>query len=156
MKRNVFGMVSIVPEDFGNLILKELDEQNHCTILPNFMSKKGVTSSNNDVLNIKGFYCIYKDKMPIYIGYTNHQVRGRIGRFYAAIRGTEHADEAHAGGYKYLKKFGKDLSLITVKAVEFDEKNLSISDGITMEDIELYLIRQLCPILNSQITKAQT
>jgi hypothetical protein len=153
MKRNVLGMISIVPSDFGDLIIKELAEQSHCTILPNFTTKKGVNSSDNDVLSRKGFYCIYKDKVPVYIGYTNHTVRGRIGRFYAAVRGTEHDDETHAGGYKYLKKFGKDLSLISVKSVQFVEENLSISDGITMEDIELYLIREMRPILNSQITK---
>jgi len=151
MKRNVFGMLALTAEDFADAILREFDEQDHCTILPNFQTKKGVNSSNNSILRKKGFYCIYKDKFPVYLGYTNIDIGGRVGRFYAAIRGTEHEEENHPAGYKFFREFGQNFSLMTIKSVEFQPENLDISDGIKMENIEQVLISKIKPALNSEI-----
>jgi hypothetical protein len=119
--------------------------------LPNEDTKKGVITSDDKLISKKGFYCIFKERKAVYLGYSNISVRGRLGRFFAAIRGTEHEDESHAGGYKYSEKYGKDFSELTVKVVEFDVNDLSIAENISMEDVESELIYEMKPIFNSEI-----
>lgn len=153
MRRNVFGNLILCPNDFSNSILSEFENQKFCTILPNEDTKKGVLTSDNNLINKKGFYCIFKERKAVYLGYSNVSVRGRLGRFFAAVRGTEHEEESHAGGHKYAENYGKDFSELTVKVVEFDVEDLTIAQNITMEDVELELIYEMKPLFNSEILK---
>ena len=153
MKRNILGKVVLCPEDYSDLVLREFQQQKHCTILPAKDTKKGVISTDNKLINKKGFYCIYKERNAVYVGYSNISIRSRLGRFFAAVRGTEHPDESHAGGRLYRGRFGTDFSELTVKVVEFDEEDLVVAKTIIMEDVELSLIYSLKPMFNSQLHK---
>jgi hypothetical protein len=85
----------------------------------------------------------------IYIGYTNHSIRGRIGRFFAGVRGTERHDENHSAAYKFAEMYGCKCENLFLKIVPVNYTLLMYD--ITMKDIEDELIYNMKPTLNNQI-----
>jgi hypothetical protein len=147
MIRNVFGDFQITGKDYAIKIAEELNHSYFISIEPNLKTNKGVIS---DVLiNVAGFYFIYIDEELVYIGYTNHSIRGRIGRFFAGVRGTERDDESHPAAYKFAKKYGNKCENLSLKIIPVDCDSL-LSD-VTMTDIEDELIYTMKPTLNNEI-----
>ena len=113
MIRNVFGDFQITGKDYAIIILRELILSQFISISPNLKTDKGVNSDR--YINVAGFYFIYNNGELVYIGYTNHSIHGRIGRFFAGVRGTERYDENHPAAYKFVEKYGckcEDLFLL--------------------------------------------
>lgn len=147
MNRNVFGDFQITGKDYAIKIMEELNHSYRISIEPNLETDKGVIS--DAFINVAGFYFIYINGELVYIGYTNHSIHGRIGRFFAGVRGTERYDESHPAAYKFVKKYGCKCEDIFLKIIPVDCDSL-LSD-ITMKDIEDELIYYLNPLLNNEI-----
>ena len=147
MKRDVFGDFVVTAKDYSEAIVNELSLVNYIKIQPNYATKKGVITEH--VLDSNGFYFVFKLKSLAYIGYSNHSIHDRIGRFFAGVRGTERDDESHPAAYKYKKYFGTNCENLTLKIVPVSNKSL-LSD-VSMEDIEECLIRKLRPALNIEV-----
>jgi hypothetical protein len=147
MRRNVFGNFDVTAEDYSSKIIQELKYTNFISIQPNFETDKGVIA--DDFIDGAGLYFIYHNDELVYIGHTNHTVRNRIGRWFAAIRGTERFDENHPAGHKFARIFGKKNLNQKLKIIPLVYSTL-LSD-VTMEDIETQLIYDLKPLLNNEI-----
>mgnify|MGYP000845976674 CR=1 FL=1 len=147
MVRNVFGDYQITGKDYAIIILRELILSQFISITPNLKTDKGVNSDR--YINVAGFYFIYNNEELVYIGYTNHSIHGRIGRFFAGVRGTERYDENHPAAYKFVAKYGCKCENVSLKIIPVDYNSL-LSD-ITMTDIEDELIQSMKPTLNNEI-----
>ena len=146
MKRNIFGNIYLEASDYLPLLLNELGSQSYYEIRVNKTTAHGF--STDVKLPDSGIYCIYKDEKPLYVGCTGSSIRNRLGRFIAAVRGTEHPDESHAGGYKYRALFGDDLSGITFKYCNLESSDLP--NNLSVLDIEYELIKSLKPLFNNE------
>ena len=111
MKRNIFGEIQFEAGDYTSFVLSELSSQSHYNITINEQTSHGFKTDLK--IPNTGIYILYRNKQAIYVGCTETNIRQRIGRFIAAVRGTEHEDENHSAGYKYLEVFGNDLSDVT-------------------------------------------
>jgi hypothetical protein len=147
MIRNVFGELQITSEDYALKIMEELKLERFISISPNLKTDKGVISDG--FINLAGFYFIHIGNKLIYIGYTNHSVRGRIGRFFAGVRGTERPDENHSAAYKFAEMYGCKCENLFLKIVPVNYTLLMYD--ITMKDIEDELIYTMKPTLNNEI-----
>ena len=147
MNRNVLGDIQITGKDYAIKIMEELKLEKFISISPNLETDKGVISDT--IINVAGFYFIYTNGELVYIGYTNHSIHGRIGRFFAGVRGTERDDESHPAAYKFVKKYGCKCEDIFLKIIPVNYNSL-LSD-ITMAYIEDELIYSLNPLLNNEI-----
>lgn len=147
MRRNIFGNFDVTPEDYSVRIVKELKYTQFISIKPNYKTNKGVIA--NDFIDGAGIYFIYHKEDLIYIGHTTNNVRDRIGRFFAGVRGTERHDENHPAAYKFLKFFGRKCEDLTLKIIPLEFSSLLCD--VTMEDIEMDLIYELKPLFNNQI-----
>ncbi len=147
MIRNIFGNFDVTAKDYCIKILQELNYTNLISIKPNLETDKGVIA--DDFIDGAGLYFIYHNDKLVYIGHTNHNVRNRIGRWFAAIRGTERDDENHPAAYKFLKVFGSSCMNHTLKIIPLIDTTLLCD--VTMEDIEAELIHELKPLFNNEI-----
>jgi hypothetical protein len=146
MIRNILGEIQLEPKDYLTFIKRELDSQFHFGITVNEQTAHGFFTEAK-IPNV-GLYCLYRQNVLIYVGFTENSIRMRIGRFIAAVRGTEHPDENHSAGYKYLEKFGKDLSDLTFKYCEIKPSDLP--SHIRLQDLEQCLIDDLKPLFNTE------
>jgi hypothetical protein len=151
MRKNLFGEIVVEPADFAKVVVDTFDNKEHLLVTPNRRSKKGFFKEGVETLDKFGFYCIYKNLNPIYVGYSNNSIYHRIARFFGSATGSTLHYEQHAGGKKYTKMFGHDYKFLSVKTCHFDISNLPY--GFIMEDIESELIIKLKPILNSEVYK---
>jgi hypothetical protein len=146
MKRNIFGNIYLEAIDYLPLLLDEFNSQPHYEILVNENTSHGF--STNVKVPEKGIYCIYKNDNALYVGCTQSSIRNRLGRFIAAVRGTEHPEESHAGGYKYRSLFGDDLSGVTFKYCNLDSSDLP--NNLSVKDVEYELIKSIKPLFNNE------
>lgn len=151
MRQNLFGEIVLEPADFAKTIIEGLNRKYHTFITPNGLSKKGFLKEGKDNIDKVGFYCIYKYKLPIYVGYSNSSIYHRIARFFGAATGNTLNYERHAAGEKYEKAFGQDYENLSVRSFHFDVSKLPLE--FTMEEIEHEIIYELKPVLNSQVYK---
>lgn len=147
MIRDVFGHFVVTAEDYCTRILHELKYTNFISIKPKMDTNKGVIA--NDFIDGAGIYLIYSGEELIYIGHTNNNVRDRIGRFFAGVRGTERHDEKHPGAYKYKKMYGSNCDNLKMKIIPLQQDTLLCA--VTMEEIENELIYELKPKFNNEI-----
>tara|TARA_R110000868_G_scaffold194231_1_gene439599 strand:+ start:531 stop:1049 length:519 start_codon:yes stop_codon:yes gene_type:complete len=151
MRKNLFGEIVVEAEDFAKVIIDTFNKKEHLLITPNPNSKKGFFKDGTETLDKVGFYCIYKNSKPIYVGYSNNSIYHRIARFFGAATDSTTDYEQHAGGKKYSVMFGEDYTCLSVKSCHFDTSNLP--NWCVMEDIEAELILLLEPMFNSEVYK---
>ncbi|NBP01726.1 MAG: hypothetical protein EBU90_16630 [Proteobacteria bacterium] len=153
MRKNLFGEIIYEAKDFSELVVKELHEQNFITVTPKKSTNKGFITNSDVTIPKSGLYVIYKFQQPIYVGYSTHSIRDRIGRFIAAVRGTEHEMESHPAGYKYKHVYGDCLDQISFKASHIDFYT-SLPNYLSINDVEKELIYTLRPVFNMEIYKS--
>jgi len=147
MKRDIFGQIYIESKDYCDLLLKEIENQEHISIFVKQHTDHGFETNINWV-DCPGIYLIYKDNKIVYIGCTSRSIRMRIGRFLAGVRGTEHWNENHSAAYKYVDIFGRDLSGLTFKYSKLEKTDLF--PGIEINDIENHVIEIMKPLFNDE------
>lgn len=147
MRRNIFGNFDVTAEDYSKKILQELKYTHFISIQPNYETNKGVKA--DDFIDGAGIYFIYHKQELVYIGHTTHNVRDRIGRFFAGVRGTERHDENHPAAYKFVKFFDNKCEDLKLKIIPLEFTSLLCD--VTMEDIETDLIYELKPLFNNEI-----
>jgi hypothetical protein len=151
MRTNLFGEIVTEPVDYAKVIIDTFDRKEHLLITPNENSKKGFFKEGKEIVAKVGFYCIYKDTYPIYVGYSNNSIYHRIARFFGSATENTVDYEQHAGGKKYRNRFGNDYTGLSVKTCSFEQKDLP--KNYSMEDIEAELIVMLEPIFNIEVYK---
>lgn len=106
--------------EYANDIIQKLNEAQNVAFKPNYKSNgKGVKLiPNNARLPNSGIHCIYRNNVPLYVGYSGNSTRERLGKFCGAVRKTLQGNERHVGGERYLEAFGDNFEGITVRAVE--------------------------------------
>jgi hypothetical protein len=121
MKMDLWGEVTVEASDYADEIINQLNNKQNVAFEPNYDSTgKGVTLIPNTIkLPDNGIHCIYRNNVPLYVGYSGNSTRERLGKFCGAVRKTLRSDERHIGGERYLKAFGEDFEGITVRAVEY-------------------------------------
>lgn len=146
MQRNLFGEVTLTPEDYIPLLLNELSLDSFHELIVKEETAQGF--STNTVIPNQGLYVIYKNEQPIYVGCSNSSIHKRIGRFLSAVRGTERDDENHSAAYKYIDVFGRDLSGVSIKVLSLTERDLF--GCMDLEDVEIELIKSIKPLFNNE------
>ena len=149
MRQNIFGEIVLEPADFAKTIIEGINRKYHTLIYPNTHSKKGFIKDGKDNIDKVGFYCIYKFKEPIYVGYSTSSIYHRIARFFGAATGSTLEYERHAGGEKYEKAYGQDIENLSVRSFHFDWTTLPFE--FTMQEVEKEIIYELKPVLNSEV-----
>lgn len=149
MKLNLFGEIVVEPSDYAKEIISGFEKKSHTLIKPNNSTKKGFFKEGKETLDDIGFYCFYKYKQPLYVGYSNTSIRNRIARFFGASTGSTLDYENHAAGEKYAKLYGQEYEELSIKTFYFE-----LIDSFKMEDIEDELIYRLKTPLNSEIYKS--
>ncbi len=150
MRTNLYGEFVIEVEDYDAFLQSDLDRQRFIKIEPNLSTDHGVII--NGSISKTGIYFIYKlineKNTPLYVGYTTSSIHQRIGRYFAAARGTQRIDENHPGGEKHKLELGLDFENMSMKFLHYDFSTLH--DNITPLDIEDWFIKKLQPIFNNQ------
>lgn len=144
MRRNILGDIVLTPEDYAKFVIEEFGSQRHNTFLIKQDTDHGFFTDAN--VSTKGIYCLFRKENPVYVGCTENNIRVRLGRFFAAVRGTEHWDENHPAAYKYVDVFGKDLTDVTFKFCQMSQKDLPT--GMTLEHVETKVVENLKPYFN--------
>lgn len=150
MKLNIFGELQIDAYDYAEYIVKEFEKSSFIKISPKMETLKGFEQDSHISLYVPGFYCIYHEKKPVYVGHSNYTVYNRISRFLSGVRGTEMWGEKHYGAYKFKRLFKDDMSNLSVKLCK---KPNTHGTHINDTDIEIALIRILKPFCNNEIYK---
>lgn len=149
MKLNLYNEIVFEPSDYLPLLLDQIENQPHVTIFPNYQTTHGVIVQQN--LPKIGIYLIYKTINSktelLYVGCTLNSIHSRLGRYFAAARGTQRFDENHPAGEKHREILNEDFENMTVKFVHFDFSSLV---DVSVEDLELLLIKKLQPIFNGE------
>jgi len=151
MKTDLYGNKILDASDFSKKILKAFNEQDGISIYHSFGTKSGHENDCNVIFPKIAIYCIYKNVDPVYIGLSRNSTHNRIGRFVQGALNKETKKTKHPGGRRYYKEYGEDIRGLRVKY--FDMTKINLPDYISMEEIELDLIRKLKPILNNEIRK---
>lgn len=149
MKQNLFGEIVVEASDYAKEIISGFEKKSHTIIKPNNNTKKGFLKEGKETLDNVGFYCIYKYKQPLYVGYSNTSIRNRIARFFGASTGSTLDYENHAAGEKYANLYGQDYEDLTIKTFYFE-----MIDSFTMKEIEEEMIYSLKTPLNSENYKS--
>jgi hypothetical protein len=123
MKLDLFNSLYNSEPDILFPILQELKNVPAIPIKPSLQIKSKYGFLCDGKINKKGIYFVYKDDELIYIGVTRHRIRGRIGRFFAAIRGIDRHDETHCAGVKYMSEY-KNTSNPLVSRIHFKSKSI--------------------------------
>lgn len=151
MRTDLYGNNILEPSDFSKRILKSFNEQDGISIYHSFGTKSGHENDSKVIFPKIAIYCIYKNLNPVYIGLSRNSTHNRIGRFVQGALNKETKNTKHSGGQRYYKEYGEDIRGLRVKY--FDMTRINLPDYISMEEIELDLIRKLKPILNNEIRK---
>jgi hypothetical protein len=154
MKKNLFGELYLEPIDIANQVTVELERQDGIRFQPDDTKITGFHYWNNGKFpsNLGSIiYCIYKDYEPIYVGISVNKtgLRARVGRFCCQLMGKTEKTGEHPGAKKYKKLYKDDYSNLTVKYVPVRQD----IKYITLEEIEIEVIRILKPICNNEIYK---
>jgi hypothetical protein len=159
MRTNLFGELSVEPSDIAEVVAKEFQKQYGIRFEPNTNKTTGFHYWNDTKFpRTKGptVYCVYKDGIPQYVGQTtnNDGLRIRLGRLCCELQGKTKFAGNHPGAKKLKKLYDKDYTGLTVKYYEIPRKFLTIQDNhISLQQVELELIRMLRPICNQEIYK---
>ena len=121
MIKDLWGNDVKLASDYAEEIISGLNNAQSVAFEPKYDSSgKGVSLIPNTIkLPDNGIHCIYRNNVPLYVGYSGNSTRERLGKFCGAVRNTLRSDERHIGGERYLKAFGEDFEGITVRAVEY-------------------------------------
>jgi hypothetical protein len=123
MNLDLYSSLYITEEDIVIPILTELNNVPAVSIKPSLHIKSKYGCLCDGEINKKGIYFIYKDNELIYIGVTRHRIKGRLGRFFAAIRGIDRDDETHCAGVRYMTEY-KNKSNPLVSSIDFATKTI--------------------------------
>jgi hypothetical protein len=123
MKINLFNALYNSEDDILVPILQEMDNVPAVSIKPSLQIKSKYGFLCDGKINKNGIYFVYKEDELIYIGVTRHRIKGRIGRFFAAIRGIDRHDETHCAGVKYMTQY-KNTSNPLVSRIDFKSKSI--------------------------------
>jgi len=151
MKTDLYGNKILDASDFTKKIVKSFNKQDGVSIYHSFGTKSGHENDCNVIFPKIAIYCIYKNLNPVYVGLSRHSTHNRIGRFVQGALNRETKTTKHPGGRRYYKEYGEDIRGLSVKY--FDMTKIDLPDYISMEEIELDLIRKLKPVLNNEIRK---
>ena len=142
MKIDLWGELTVEASDYADEIINQLNNEQSVAFEPNYDSTgKGVTLIPNTIkLPDNGIHCIYRNNVPLYIGYSGNSTRERLGKFCGAVRKTLRSDERHIGGERYLEAFGEEFYGITVRAVEYYAgQDISVKLSDITEEIAIKL-----------------
>ncbi len=149
MKFNLYNEIVLEPSDYLALLKSQIENQPHIPIQPNYQTTHGVVIEQ--IIPKTGIYLIYKTINSktelLYIGCTINSIHSRLGRYFAAARGTQRFDENHPAGEKHREILNEDFDDMTMKFIHFDFSSLV---DVIIEDLELLLINELQPIFNSE------
>jgi hypothetical protein len=149
MKLDLYGNKILDASDFSKKIMKQFNDQQEIRIYHSFGTKSGHENDCSTIFPRSAIYCIYKNGKPIYVGLSRNSTHNRIGRFVQGALNKETKNTKHPGGRRYRIEYGDDLRGLSVKY--FDMTKINLPEYISMEEIELDLIRKLKPKLNIQI-----
>lgn len=151
MIRTIFDEIVFEKEDFSELyaqfFIQELASRPRYKLSAKEDTTHGVLTEIK-ISNKTGIYIIYKDDNIVYIGHSDTCIRNRLGRFLAAIRGTEREDENHSGAYKYVECFGRDTTGLSFKYVDINPNQLQFN--LEVGDIEKTVIQKMKPFFNNE------
>ena len=146
MRRNIYGEIEITSIDYAQFVVDELTSQNYQTFQIKENTDHGFLTESK--ISGTGIYCIYRKEKPVYVGCTENSIRVRLGRFFAAVRGTEHWDENHQAAYKFVDVFGRNLDHVTFKFCNISSND--IPKNIQLEEIENEVVNVIKPYFNNQ------
>jgi hypothetical protein len=139
---DLWGNVSKNAVDYAEELIENLNNAQNIPFKPNYKdTNKGVVLFPDDIkLPENAVHCIYRNNVPMYIGYSGNSTRERLGKFCGAVRGTLRPDERHIGGERYKQVFGDDFEGVTVRAVEyFAGQDLSIKVSEITKEMAILL-----------------
>jgi hypothetical protein len=128
--------------DYAEELIIDLNNAQNIAFQPNYNdTSKGVVLFPDDVrLPENAIHCIYRNNVPMYVGYSGNSTRERLGKFCGAVRGTLRHDERHIGGNRYSRVFGDNFEGVTVRAVEYYAgQDISVKLSEITEQIALKL-----------------
>jgi len=148
--KNLLGEYVYTPDEIAKSLVESCDTKYSIVIDPstkmgfNLVVDKGLLKKNSDTVHQRtGLYAIYKDHHCLYTGKSGKSMGTRLGRFVKEVRNMSRSDEKHPAAKKYRSMWGEDFSNMTVSVYPLNEQS-----GMTLDDVELSLIRILKPLLN--------
>ena len=148
MARNLLGELYYSAEDIAKELLSL--QYDKFDLFQNFGTKQGFTlSSLNSKANpyCNGFYIIYRDNKPLYIGYSmsnsSKGIYNRISRFVKEVFQNSNPSEKHPAANKYRYIYGS--TLMDLKVVIIPYANICKKQAEQIENNMIYLVK---PLLN--------
>jgi hypothetical protein len=142
MFTDLWGNVTKDAVDYAEEVIRDLDAAQNISFQPNYKdTNKGVVLFPDDIrLPENAIHCIYRNNVPLYVGYSGNSTRERLGKFCGAVRGTLRDDERHIGGERYKQVFGDNFDGVTVRAVEYYAgQDLSVKVSEITKEIAILL-----------------
>lgn len=154
MYTDLWGDEHLEAADYADEIIEKLNQSTEISFLPNYDTAAGVILNPPEAYLVEnGFHCIYRNGVPMYVGYAgaNNSTRNRIGRFLSVARGVNRPDEGHGGAERYLSMFeNQNVDLfagLTVRAVEyFAGQDIAVK----MDDIADCIAVKINAVLNNK------
>jgi hypothetical protein len=151
MGRNIFGEYTLTCAEIAQNLLDENTELYQ--VSHSIGTKQGFYLMNGSTqlsgVMKTGFYTLYKNDKPIYVGYSMNEKQGlsnRISRFVKEVLGNSNSKENHSAAKKYRFYYGTDFSDLKLSVMKYPKVH-----NITAKEIEKSLIKKLKPILNSKV-----
>jgi hypothetical protein len=120
MLRDLWGNEVKEAVDYAEELIKELDNAQSISFEHNPKSRRGMNIFPKGArMPENAIHCIYRNNVPMYVGYSGNSTWDRISKFVGAVYLTLRNDERHIGAERYLRAFGQNLDGVTVRAVEF-------------------------------------
>jgi hypothetical protein len=155
MYTDLWGDEHLESNDYADEIIQKLNQATEIAFSPNYDTAAGVILNPSESYLVEnGFHCIYRNGVPMYVGYAgaNNSTRARLGRFLSVARGVNRDDEGHGGAERYLKMFeNQNVDLfagLTVRAVEyFAGQDIMVR----MDDIAEDIAVKINAVLNNKV-----
>lgn len=155
MIKTIFSKYEFEKTDYAKIyaehFVAEFNSMPKTKIFVNYNTDHGFTTKEKISL-VSGIYLLYKSDTLIYVGKSDHCIHQRIGRFLAAVRGTERLDENHSAAYKYINYFGRDTTNLSFKYIKLADAGemVDLEHFLTLQDVEEQIIQIMDPLFNKQ------
>lgn len=151
MQMTLDGNLIYTGKDIAKKILKQVELKPHCGI-DSSGTKMGFIRQFAELKlhNVKGFYFIYRNEIPVYVGFSLRSVGMRLNRWVSRILGTQLDSDDHFGARMYRWLYGKDLDQMSIKIFTLEEMSILLEGyNVSYEEIELPLIELANPTCNT-------
>jgi hypothetical protein len=147
---SLFGGYVKDEDDYAEEIVEKLSNAQDIAFYPDDSEGSNLVLVPNVNLNRHGFYCIYKNGIPLFVGYSSGYVRNRIHRFVKTALGTNRHDEDHSGAQEFTRFFSDRNDMFNDTSVRYFEFYAGQDITASMKKISSQVSKKMNTVLNKE------